>query len=481
MSGSVHSISFFLPRVSGGGGPSAGRWRGETSAAAPSTTLRAVLLPLAARWGGMVAILAFALATPAFAQTVAITGGTVAIGDGSAPIERGTVVVRDGRVVAAGANVAIPAGAQTIDATGKWVSPGIVAGFTRMGIVEVDGVAPTNDVGGGNSIWSAAMDIAPAVNPRSTPIAINRVEGVTRAIVSPGTGATMFAGQGAVIDLGADMDAVTRPRAFQFVEFGEAGADEAGGTRPAAFLQFRASLQAAQTYARNPAGYNGDSKDSILPRADAAALVPVVNGSVPLLVHVERGSDILSVLALRREFPALKLVLVGAIEGWTVAREIAAAGVPVIASALADLPDSFETLAATQSNIGRLQAAGVKVSIGMINDDESRMAFRSTQYAGNLVALAKIPGASGLSWGQAFATITSAPAETLGIGAEIGSLRAGRRADVVIWSGDPLELSSAAERVWIDGIEQPMETRQTRLRARYATPTEGALPKAYDR
>lgn len=421
------------------------------------------------------------VAAPASAQTIAITGGTVAIGDGGAPIERGTVVVANGRVVAAGANVAVPAGAQVIDATGKWVTPGIVAGFSRMGIVEVDGVSQTNDVAAGRSVWSAAIDIAPAVNPRSTPIAINRIEGVTRAVVSPGTGATMFAGQGAVIDLGADMDAVTRPRAFQFVEFGETGAREAGGSRPAAFLQFRSSLQAAQAYARNPAGYDGDSKDAILPRADAAALVPVVNGTMPLLVHVERGSDILAVLGLRREFPALKLVLVGAVEGWTVAREIAAAGVPVIASALADLPDSFETLAATQSNIGRMKAAGVKVAIGMIGDNESRMAFLSTQYAGNLVALRKVPGATGLDWGTAFATITSAPAEAIGMGGEIGSLRAGRRGDVVLWNGDPLELSSAAERVWIDGVEQPMESRQTKLRDRYRTSTEGPLPKAYER
>lgn len=427
------------------------------------------------------AMAALSASGPAVAQTVAITGGTVAIGDGSAPIENGTVVVRNGRVVAAGANVPVPAGAQTIDATGKWVAPGLFAGFSRLGIVEVDGVQQTNDAAAGSSVWSAALDIAPAVNPRSGPIAVNRADGVTRAVVAPDTGATMFAGQGAVIDLGADMDAVTHPRAFQFVEFGEAGAREAGGSRPAAHLQFRASLEAAERYARNPAGYDGDSKDSLLPRADAAALAPVVSGAVPLLVHVERGADILAVIGLRSQFPRLKLVLVGAAEGWTVAREIAAANVPVIASALADLPDSFETLAATQSNIGRVRAAGVRVSIGTINDDESRMAKRAAQYAGNLVALARLPGAAGLDWGQAFAAVTSGPADALGLAGELGSLRAGRRGDVVIWSGDPLELSSAVERVWIDGVEQPLETRQTRLRARYRTPAEGQLPKAYER
>lgn len=421
------------------------------------------------------------IAAPATAETVAITGGTVALGDGSQPIESGTVIVRDGRIVAAGRGVAIPAGARTVDATGKWVTPGIVAGFTRLGIVEVDAVQPTNDASAKDSPWSAALDIAPAINPRTSAIAINRAAGVTRAIVSPGTATTMFAGQGAVIDLGNDMDALTKRKAFQFVEFGEEGAREAGGSRPAAFLQFRTSLQNAQRYARNPAAYDGDSKDAFLPTADAAALVPVVNGQMPLLVHVERGSDILNVLDLRREFPALKLVLVGVTEGWTVADKIAAAGVPVIASALNDLPDSFETLAATQSNVGRMKTAGVKVSIGMINDNEARQARQSTQYAGNLVALQKVPGASGLDWGQAFAAITSGPADAIGLGGEIGSLRAGRRGDVVLWDGDPLELASAVERVWIDGVEQPLQNRQTKLRDRYRTAAEGELPKAYQR
>ncbi len=223
------------------------------------------------------------------------------------------------------------------------------------------------------------------------------------------------------------------------------------------------------------------SDDVLLTRFDAAALVPVLQGRQLLLVHVERASDILHVLALRREFPNLRLVLVGATEGWRVAAEIAAARVPVIANALVDLPASFEQLAATQSNVGRMRAAGVNVAIGMINDDEARQVRLSTQYAGNLVAIARVPGHSGLTWSQAFAAISSAPAEALGLGDEIGSLRPGRRGDVVIWDGDPLELSTGVEAVWIDGVRQSLENRQTRLRDRYRQPQEGALPHAYDR
>lgn len=425
---------------------------------------------------------AIAFAAPAAAQTVAITNAKLVIGDGGAPIEGGTVVIRDGKVVAAGQGVAVPAGVRVVDAGGKWVSPGIFAGFTRMGIVEVDGVSQTNDASAGESPFHAALDVTPAVNPKSSPIAINRAEGITRAVVAPDTSkGSIFAGQGAVIDLGADMDAVSVPRAFQFMEYGENGSAAAGGSRPAAFAMLRNALFEAREYSRNPGHFLDRDKDAFLTRLDADALVPVIQGKMPLLVHVERGSDILVILGLKREMPSLRIVLVGATEGWTVAQQIAAANVPVIATALNDLPDSFEQLAATQSNIGRMKAAGVSVGIGTINQDESRQARWEKQFAGNLVALTHVPGATGLDWGAAFAAISSKPAEALGLGGEFGSLKPGRHGDVVIWDNDPLELGSMAVKVFIDGVEQPLSNRQTRLRDRYWVPTEGALPKAYQR
>ncbi len=429
----------------------------------------------------LIAAAAMGAAFPAAAQTVAVTNAKLVIGDGSAPVEGGTVVVRDGRVVAAGAGVAVPAGVPVVDAGGRYVTPGLFAGFTRMGIVEVDGVSETDDSAASGSPFNAALDVSPAVNPKTSAITVNRAEGITRAVVAPEARGSIFAGQGAIIDLGADMDAVSKPRAFQFMVYGEEGARRAGGSRPAAIAMLRNILFEVRDYARAPASFADRGKDALLTRADAQALVPVVTGQMPLLVHVERASDILVVLDLKREVPGLKLVLVGANEGWTVARQIAAAKVPVLASALSDLPASFEQLAATQSNIGRMQAAGVTVGIGMINDDEARQARLVKQYAGNLVALTKIPGASGLNWGQAFAAISSMPAEAMGLGGDYGSLRPGRRGDVVVWDGDPLEIGTAAVKVFIDGVEQPIETRQDQLRKRYFDPKEGALPKAYQR
>jgi hypothetical protein len=318
-------------------------------------------------------------------------------------------------------------------------------------------------------------------------------------------GKSIFAGQGAVMDTGADMDPITAARKFQFVELGQTGAENAGGSRSSALALFRNALREASQLRRYATPIQAGraeapdererpiirdpnesrvyearrNEDVLLTRFDAAALVPVLQGRQYLLVHVERARDILNVLDLKREFPSLRIVLVGASEGWLVADRIAQADVPVIASAVNDLPASFEEIAATQSNVGRMRSAGVKVSIGTINDNDTRYIFLERQYAGNLVALQRIPGATGVSWGEALAMITSRPADAIGMGGEIGSLAPGRRADVVIWSGDPLEGSSAAEQVYIDGVRQPLDTHQSRLRDRYRDLTRRDLPEAY--
>jgi imidazolonepropionase-like amidohydrolase len=416
------------------------------------------------------------IALPAMAQDFAITNATVATGDGGAPIEHGTVVVRAGKVVAAGAGVAVPAGVQSIDGTGKWVTPGLFSAITDLGLWDVEGVDTSNDTSADKSPFNAALDIAPALNPASEHIAVSREGGVTRASVTAFNGQSIFAGQGAVIDLGADAALVIRPRAFQYVELGETGARLAGGSRVAAYTALHNALREAREASVLAPGAQRQG-DVLLTRVDALALAKVIDGGQPLYVGVERAADIRSVLALKTEFPKLDLVLVGATEGWLVAAQIAAAGVPVITMPMRDLPASFETLAATMSNVGRLKQAGVKVAIGMFSGmDQPRYA---PQQAGNLVALTKIPGATGLTWGEAFAAITSVPAEITGFAGKAGVLAPGAAGDVVVWDGDPLELSSAPLEVWIDGVKQPLSNHQTRLRTRYNDLDETYLPKAY--
>ena len=326
------------------------------------------------------------LAAGGHAETIAITGGTVAIGDGSQPIPNGIVVIRDGRVVAAGANVTVPAGARMIDAGGRWVAAGLVAGFTSEGIVDGEGIDETYDGAAGKSVFNAAIDVSTAINPTNQSIAVDRTWGVTRAVVSPEANNSVFAGQGAVIDTGADDAPVTKARAFQYAELGEDGANHIG-SRPASYVMLHDALAAAKSASRG-----GDSKDALITRADAAALLPVVDGRMPLVVHVERASDILQVLSLKQAYPGIRLVLLGATEGWMVAPKIAAAHVPVIAAALADLPGAFERTAATESNVGRMEKAGVTVAISSVDVSTEGGQRNLRQYAGNLVAISRVPG-----------------------------------------------------------------------------------------
>ena len=355
-----------------------------------------------------------------------------------------------------------------------WVTPGLFLPVTDLGIYDVEGTESSNDRDPQGSRFSAAMDVSPVINPANEHIAVTRASGATRAsvIAEP---VRLFAGQGAVIDLGADRDAVTTPRAFQLAYLGEDGANLVGGSRITAHAELRLALGEAQAFAAD----GERAGDVIFNRQDIAALVPVVEGEQKLYIVVERAADIRAALALTDEFATLDIVIVGATEGWLVADELATAGVPVITHGLDDLPSQFEHLAATQSNVGRMHRAGVKVALGQFRGTNDFPRY-AANYAGNLVALSFVPGATGLSWGQAFASISSVPAEISGMGGMAGIFAPGAHGDVVIWDGDPLELDTAPVRVFIDGIEQPLTSHQTRLRDRYRTPSEGDLPKAYD-
>lgn len=428
------------------------------------------------------AVLATA-AAPAFAQDVVIANARLVIGDGSAPIEGGAVVVDDGKVVFAGK----PAPGQTfatdvvIDANGAWVTPGLFATVTTLGLADVSAVGESNDITANGSPFSAALDASSAINPTSQHILVHRAAGITRAATTTLPAGSIFAGQGAIIDLDGDARPVMQARAFQMVALGEGGAQLAGGSRVAAHVLLRAALREAQALVGKPGTPQTTeiAKDDevLLSRFDAEALVPVVTGQQKLYVAVERAADIRAVLALKAEYPKLDIVLVGATEGWLVANEIAAAGVPVIANGLIDLPETFEQLGATQSNAGRLARAGVKVAINAATMQDPR---RLQQVAGNLVALTRVPGAAGMEWGKAFAAISSVPAEISGMGGKAGVLKPGAFGDVVLWDGDPLEVGSVPTKVFIGGVEQSLENHQSRLRERYRDLDESDLPKAYD-
>ena len=176
-----------------------------------------------------------------------------------------------------------------------------------------------------------------------------------------------------------------------------------------------------------------------------------------MVFHVDRAADILSALALARDLK-LRPVIAGGAEAWKVARELAAARVPVLVYPLAQ-PSSFDSIGAREDNAARLFAAGVLVGISTGATHDAR---KLRQVAGNAVR-------AGLPHEAALAAITRVPAEALGLGARYGTLAVGKTANLVAWSGDPLELSTRALEVVIHGRKVSLKSRQTALFEKYRT------------
>lgn len=396
-----------------------------------------------------------ALPAAALAQeTVAITGGRVVTGGSAGTIEGGTVLIQDGKVRSVGRDVSIPSGARRIDATGKVVTTGFMDSLARLGLVEVGAVEDTVDTRTQRDEITAAFNVADAINPRSIVIPTNRVEGLTRAVVAPAPGTSLIAGQGAVIHLGGTGDYLLRSPVAMFAVLNR---NFGGGSRAATLLRLREILHDAREYAQDRKAYQqGELRELAVSRLDLEALQPVVRGEMPLVVAVNRASDIQAVLRLAKE-EKLKLILAGAGEAWVVADEIAAAKVPVLITPLNNLPGSFDVLAATLENAARLHKAGVTFAFMSVTAHE---AYTVRQQAGNAVAY-------GLPWDAALAALTSVPARLWGIGDSYGSLEPGKDADVVVWTGDPLEVTTYATEVFIRGRQVPIMSRQLELRDRY--------------
>jgi imidazolonepropionase-like amidohydrolase len=417
--------------------------------------MRANLMPRAA------AILsAIVVATSADAQTFAITGGTVYPVSGP-KIEHGTVLIANGKVVAVGANVPIPPTATRIDATGKWVTPGLFNAATTLGLAEGNPAS-----GGYNEARSkgekgvaASFNAWEGMNPASTFIPATRKDGITTAMVAPGAG-TIIGGRAAIVDLNGETVASMLVRApVAMVAELTQGTDARGEQ----YEHLRTILSDAKVYGLRKVAYdNGAIRSLAASREDLEALAPVVAGTMPLIVTANRVSDIRAALGIAKQY-GLKLVIEGGAEAWEAAKELAAAHVPVMAGAMNNIPNSFSSLGHRQENLAILKAAGVQVIIigdgGGLGEDNYNA--RNVRYeAGNAVAY-------GMKWDDALKAITLAPAEVLGVSDRVGSLQAGREADVVVWSGDPFEFATIAEHVYIRGVENLERTRQDELTDRY--------------
>jgi len=410
------------------------------------------------------------------AETIAVTGATVHTMGPEGTIENATIVIRDGLFESVGRDVSVPPDAASIDAAGRIITPGLFTPMGHLGLTEVSAVEETVDYYQVGERYSAAFDVAPAYNPRSALIAINRAGGVTRALTAPAPGfddedssGQIFSGLAAVVQLGDTAPYAVESGAALVVNFGEQGGMLAGGSRAAALMAFRTALDDAIDYRRNKDAYErGQRREYSLSMADLDALQPVIAGRTPVIATVNRAADIESLLDVVEAY-RLALVVYGGAEAWMVADRLAAAGAAVILDPTGNLPQSFDQLNASLEAPARLARAGVTIAFGGNAQNETYAARNATQAAGNAVA-------NGLPWLEGLAAITLAPARMYRVDDRLGSIEPGKEADLVVWAADPLELTSNPEKVMIRGAWVSLENRQTLLRDRYLDSDSGKRP-----
>ncbi len=418
-------------------------------------------------------LFAVALALPALpvqAQSTALVGGTVHPVDGP-EIEDGVVLLATDTIAAVGArdDVSIPNDARRIDVSGHVVTPGLMDAATATGLIEVSAIGSTRDHAlASDDAVRAAFRVTDGINPNSVVIPITRLGGVTTVASIPSGGAV--SGQGAVLDLHGQTtdDMLVQDRAALYANFNPSGTNQTGRARGGLAMRLREAFEDARFYAEHRDDYRrGAARDLSLSRLDLQALSDVLEGERPLVVRASRASDIDAALEIAETFD-VTLRLQGAEEAWMRAERLAEAEVPVLIKALSNLPTDFDRLGTRFDNAARLAEAGVPVALSTFDTHNARSLRLE---AGNAVRY-------GLDWDTALRAVTLTPAQMLGVADSHGTLAPGKTANVVVWSGDPFELTTSAEHVFIRGQEMPDDSRQKRLMRRYRD--TGDRPPAYN-
>ncbi len=392
------------------------------------------------------------------AMAIALVGATVYTGDGP-PLENATIVIDGARVHSVGTKVRAPEGARVIDVTGQVITPGLVAVGTRIGTLDVELEASSVEatLPASADPVRAALRAADSFNPASFTVPIARAGGITSALVMPDGG--QISGQAAWVDL-AGKEWLRRGSAALRIAIGApngASGPPLAGARASSFLRLRETLTDTRLYRGNRGPYlTNKLRQLSISSADLDVLDRVLARELIVAIDVDRASDIETVIEIAEEY-SLRVVIVGGAEAWLVAGGLARAGIPVALDAFADLPSSFSALRSRPDSAALLQKAGVRVILADLGSPH--FAHRLRQSAGNAVA-------SGMKYDEAIASITRVPAEVFGI-PDTGTIRAGSIANLVVWNGDPLEVTTWAERMWIRGQEVPLETRQDLLTRRY--------------
>ncbi len=407
------------------------------------------------------------LAATATAQDLLVRNATVHTAGAQGTLRGADVLVQGGTIRAVGNGLAAPAGVPVVEADGRPLTPAFFGGITGIGLEEVSGEAPTVDsrLTLEEQPVRPEFDVTLAYNPASVLVPVARVEGIGFTLLAAGNGEAIVGGQGGVVRLDGSADPVG-PRAL-FIRLGADAADLSGKSRAAQWMLL--DQMVAEARGRVPA----DSPHALLTPSGRAVLARFLAGQGRIVVKIDRAADIRQLLRWAgRE--RVRIAIAGGAEAWQLAPQIAQAQVPVFVDALADLPGNFDQIGATLRNAALLHAAGVEVSFTQ-DGDASHNARKVRQLAGNAVA-------NGLPWEAGLAGLTRVPAQALGVGDRVGTIAPGRSADLVLWSGDPLDVINTAQQVWLGGRAMPMRSRQTELRDRYLRGTgESGLPPAYSR
>jgi hypothetical protein len=393
------------------------------------------------------------------ADDIIIRGATVHTMGEDGILENTDVFISDGRIQKIGQNLPVPQDILVFEAEGKPLTPGFFAGITSLGITEVSAVSESDDSSLDLKEMRPEFNIESAYNPHSSLIPVAQVEGITFTLLGAGAKGSIFGGQGRLLSLTGDYESFIG-NSVLFINVGRSASSLSGNSRAGQWMLLNQAMQEAD----NPPASN---EARLLTRNGRNTLLSYAEEDMKTVFSVNRASDILEVLRFAKNY-GLSPVISGGTEAWMVAEQLAAANVPVLLNPLANLPGTFDSLGARLDNAAILEAAGVTIAISGAGSHNAR---KQRQMAGNAVSY-------GLPHEAGIAALTSNPASIFGFSEDQGKITRKTPANVVLWSGDPLEVTSVAERVVINGELISMESRQTKLRDRYL-PENPEMPRAY--
>ena len=385
----------------------------------------------------------------AYGEDLLLKGGKIHTATADGVLENTDIYIKNGKIIKIGKDLMISA-SRVEDLNGKLITPGFIAPYSQLGIVEIGLVPETRD--DRSTVYSSGLSIVSAFNPHSTLIPYNLRGGITTALSVPSSSG-LYSGLASAFSLSSSLEGSLISQDVALFSNISSGED----SRAAKILLLEDSLDVASRVIETDSWDNerGLPSSSEYSSRDIIALKRVLSREIPLIVRADRASDILFLINFSIE-KNIRLIISGGSEAWMVAKQLAKTKIPVILEPINNLPSSFNQLGARLDNASILNKAGVKI---LIASHETHNSYLSRQAAGIAVSY-------GLPWDVALKSITSNVAEVFGL-KKIGMVKIGYTADLIIWEKDPLEVSAFAQQIYISGKLMSNESRSTRLRDRY--------------